>query len=655
MELTLLGRSLKLYQILLTRRNSFKKLQNTLDRAKQFEAIRILGTVSHQMNKQQLESIRSINVTEKIIENIYKGEMENLFQENQPNSKESIQICHEVACDKIKSLCLETELDKLYKSDFTAKYLDSFLTHDWHSLNKFLGSVPDNIPTIGIDFGTKNCAVGVLIENQVQMIQFETKPSFPSCVSIKDVDNILIGKKAKMILVGSVEDTIYNCKRWIGRENQSKMLETNFIFPFTICPREGKPVLSVQGNNYYPQDIIAMILRHCKLEVEKVMGVPVSNAVISVPACFNNDQRKATVAAGKKAGFDVINFLNDSLAAAIAYKHKSVISKQASKILVFDVGGGSFDTAVIGFQDKDIWVYSVGGDSFLGGEDIDTLLANFCLQSFEIELTGLNTTKCDPKNFILLKEKCERAKIKLSSMSLNEATSVNISNFENRGDLFCRIRRSQFDELISTFVDRMLRIVLETLNQANISAKEIDEVLLIGGTTNIPKIRNELEKIFIGKPMRCDISTSNAVAYGATIKAAILSCESRKKKFNLNFIQDGIPKAIGIEHNRCSFRTLFPSNNRYPCERSFCFYTNFPFEDSEIVKLYEGDHSIKQYNTLLGVFELKGFDKKKRSRESVKVKIEINNLRILHVKASLSNGLPLWVENITKESIKRKH
>lgn len=650
MELSTQARPLKLYRLLQTRTNGYKVLQTTLEKAKQSGASQILANIRHSKNKQS--SQKNARPKNNIVENFYRGEMENKIKQYDTINDENITKIHQKACNEIESLCLETKLVEGNEwNNIEKKLNDMFLKIDWHNIEDKPILPSDATPTIGIDLGTKNCVAALFIEDRVKIIEFLSKNSFSSYVSFENDGTSVIGNPAKRNAFVNAENTIFDSKRLLGRDSRDPKLDNNISYPFKLDSRNGRQVIYAQGRKYFPEEISAMLLKHCKTEGEKLLGTEITKAVITVPAYFNNHQREATLEAGKIAGLEVIHLLNEPVAAVIAYRQERV-NKKASKILVFDVGGGTFDVAVIELQEKCIQVESIGGDAFLGGEDIDSILANYCLDIFSPKSKGIlgtkKHTKYDARSLVTLKENCEQVKVELGSLPTSR---VLVPNFYKGEDLNVTISREKFEELINPMLEKMMQIVRETLRNSNTSVMEIEDILLIGGTTYIPKLQSELGKLFHGRRLCNAVNPETAVAYGAAVKAALLTCKSSRKSLDLEAIQDVIPMSIGIEAKIDDmvgrFSVIIPSNCKYPCEKSYNYRTTEDFQDTARISIYQGNAYMAKENTHLGVFVLSGIPSKKKGEEKIVVKMVINDLGILVVTASCSNGSnKLQVENI---------
>ncbi len=490
----------------------------------------------------------------------------------------------------------------------------------------------DNI-AIGIDLGTTFSCVGVYQNGSVQIITNENgNNTTPSCVAFcKDSEELLVGEVAVNQAKNNLENTIYDAKRLIGREYNGNIVQKDIKhYPFKIIDKDNKPSIQVNYDNklqnFTPEEISSMILVKLKQMAEAFIGSPVKDAVITVPAYFNDAQRRATTDAGIIAGLNVIRVINEPTAASIAY---GLDKKKESNILVFDLGGGTFDVSVLRIDDGLFEVKATGGDTHLGGEDFDNKLVIQCLKHFKNKNKKIDTNSLlkNKKSISKLKVACEQAKRILSTA---QNTVIDIDSLYEDLDFTMTMSRVKFEMLCEDKFNKCMNVVKAVLNDANMTKDDIDEVVLVGGSTRIPKISEILTKYF-GKKPHNDINPDEAVAYGAAIQAAILS-KPNDSFLNSLVLLDVAPLSLGIETSGGIMTKLIDRNTTIPCSREQIFSTHSDNQPSVIIKVYEGEREFVKHNNLLGVFELE-MPPALRGQPKIHVKFYLDCNGILQVSA----------------------
>ena len=448
---------------------------------------------------------------------------------------------------------------------------------------------------IGIDLGTTNSAVAVVEGNDpIVITNSEGKRTTPSVVGFTDKDR-KVGDPAKRQAVTNPEKTVYSIKRFIGKD-------------FSICTDEIKRVpykVSKTGNNvpaveiddrkYTPQEISAMILQKMKKTAEDYLGHEVTRAVITVPAYFGDAERTATIEAGKIAGLEVERIINEPTAAALAYGLDK--KNKDAKILVFDCGGGTHDVSVLEIGDGVFEVKSTDGDVHLGGDDFDNAIINWMVEEFKSE-NSMDLSK-DPMSLQRLKDAAEKAKIELSSTTESEINLPYITAKDGMPLHFVKkLTRSKFDQLTSTLVDRAIKCAQNALTNAKIKASDIDEIILVGGSTRIPSIQEAIEKTFGKKPNK-SVNPDEVVAIGAAIQGAVLTGNITDV-----LLLDVTPLSLGIETMGGVFTKLIEANTTIPTRKSETFSTASDNQPSVEIHVLQGERPMARDNRSLGRFHL---------------------------------------------------
>jgi heat shock protein 1/8 len=489
----------------------------------------------------------------------------------------------------------------------------------------------DNIH-IGIDLGTTYSCVGVWINNSVKIIENENGNRItPSFVTITE-NEIIVGELSKSQTNKYPTNTIYDVKRLMGMKYSDNIVQEEIKkYPFQVFGDEqDRPYIGIGSKKIYPEEISAMILSKMKGIAECYLGIPIKNAVVTVPAYFNDSQRQATKNAAEIAGLKCERIISEPTAAAIAY---GLDKKEEINVLIFDLGGGTFDVSILNIENGLFVVKSTCGDTHLGGEDFDNKIFDYCISEFSRINNIKEEVLLNPKNRCKLKKESEIAKKSLSSC---QKTVINIDNFHNNIDLNITISKSRFEHMCDNYFKKCFIPIEKALKDANMVKEMIDEVVLIGGSTRIPKIR-ELIKEYFGKSPKIDINPDEAVAYGAAVQGAMLS---NILDFTTDLILvDITPLTLGIETTGGIMNTIIERNTCIPCEKEQIFTTYSDSQSKVLIKIYEGERSLTKDNNLLGVFELCDITPQKRGQPKIKVKfyIDINGILSVSAEEELSN------------------
>lgn len=478
---------------------------------------------------------------------------------------------------------------------------------------------------LGIDLGTTNSAMAVFEGNEAKIIaNKEGKNTTPSVVAFTDKGEVLVGDPAKRQAITNPEKTIYSIKRIMGLMfNEDKAQEAKKRLPYKVVDRNGACAIEIAGKVYTPQEISAKILMKLKADAESYLGEEVTEAVITVPAYFNDAQRKATKEAGTIAGLNVLRIINEPTSAALAY---GLDKKHSENIVVYDLGGGTFDVTVLETGDNVVEVKATGGDAFLGGDDFDNAIIDWAAAEFESE-NGINL-KNDVMALQRLKEAAENAKKELSSA---QETEINLpfitADSSGPKHLVKKLTRAKFESLIEQYINQTIDKIASVIKDADLSKSEINEVVMVGGSTRIPKVQERVKE-FIGKELNKSVNPDEVVSMGAAIQGGVLKGDVKDV-----LLLDVTPLSLGIETLGGVMTRIIERGTTIPTKKNQVFSTAEDNQPAVTIQVLQGERELARDNKMLGNFELSGIPAAPRGVPQIEVTFDIDANGILTVSA----------------------
>jgi molecular chaperone DnaK len=478
---------------------------------------------------------------------------------------------------------------------------------------------------IGIDLGTTNSVVAVMEGKEVKVIPNKHGGNLtPSMVGFTEGGERLVGQLAKRQAITNPKNTVYSIKRFMGRRG-SEIIAEKKMFPFQVTGGAEDPVrVDIRGKIYTPQEISAMVLQDLKETAEAYLGESVDAAVITCPAYFNDSQRQATKEAGKIAGLDVKRVFNEPTAAALAY---GLDKKKNQKVAIFDLGGGTFDVSILEVDKEVVQVLSTNGNTRLGGDDFDQRMIDHVADEFQ-KANGMDLRQ-DPMAMQRLREACEKAKCELSTMTETEINLPFITQDASRTPLHLsvRISRAKFEQLVEDLVTSTLKPCESALSDANLQPSDVDEIVLVGGSTRMPMVQEAVKKFFGKEPNR-SVNPDEVVAVGAAVQAAVLSGDVKDV-----LLLDVTPLTLGLKVEGGIMVPLIERNTTIPTKKSQVFSTAADNQPAVTIEVFQGERKMSEDNRLLGRFDLSGIPPAPRGTPQIEVTFDIDANGILNVHA----------------------